>query len=163
MPPQTTEHSRYRAGLTHALAAWERAPRIVRNGVISLPTFLIDLGLLFLLARRAHLNYLVATVVSFLVANALGYFLARRLVFAGTSRGVKAGLVYFLVIAALSAFALTPLMWLSVSVFHVDIILSRIITASIVGVGGYLLNLVFNFRVAHTLGAPQPESDIPAS
>jgi putative flippase GtrA len=121
--------------------------------VISLPTFLTDLGLLFLLVRYAHLNYLVATVVAFLVANGLSYFLARWLVFVGTNRGVRAGLVYFLAIAALSAFALMPLMWLSVSVFRVDVILSRIVAASIVGVGGYMLNLMFNFRVARVQSA----------
>jgi putative flippase GtrA len=107
-----------------------------------------------LLVRQAHLNYLVATVVAFLVANGLGYFLARWLVFVGTNRGVKVGLVYFLAIAALSAFALTPLMWLFVSVLHADVILSRIAAASIVGVVAYILNLLFNFRVARMQGAP---------
>lgn len=139
--------------------AWAQTPRFFRNVAISVPTFVIDLGLLYFLVRRAHLEYLVATVVSFLVANMLSYFLARRLVFIGTKRGVRAGLFYFLAIAALSGFALTPLMWLFVSVFHVKIILSRIATASIVGVGGYLLNLVFNFRVVgaeRLAAAPDP-------
>jgi putative flippase GtrA len=77
----------------------------------------------------------------------MSYFLARRLVFAETTRGVKSGLLYFLAIATLSAIALTPLMWLFVSVFHLEIILSRMATASIVGAAGYILNLVFNFRV----------------
>ena len=134
--------------------AWGHAPRFARNAAISLPTFIFDLGLLFLLVRRAHLDYLIATVVSFLVANGLGYFLARWLVFAGTKRGLSAGLVYFLAIAALSAFAVVFLMWLSVSVFHFDVILSRIAASGIVGVGGYLLNLMVNFRVARTQGAP---------
>jgi putative flippase GtrA len=114
---------------------------------ISLSTLLIDLGLLHLLVQRARLGYLAATVVSFLVSNVLSYFLARRLVFAETNRGVKAGLFNFLAIAVLSAFALTALMWLFVSIFHLQIILSRIVAASVVGAGGYLLNLVFNFRV----------------
>jgi len=134
--------------------AWCQAPRFARNVAISLPTFLFDLGLLFLLVRRAHLDYLVATVVSFLVAHGLSYFLVRWLVFAGTKRGLSAGLVYFLAIGALSAFSVALLMWLSVSVFHFDVILSRIGAASIVGVGGYLLNLMVNFRVARTQGAP---------
>jgi len=150
----TTEQPRRRAAWSGALVVWGGAPRFVRYAAISLPTFLLDLGLLFLLVRRAHLNYLIATVVSFLVANGLGYFLARWLVFVGTKRGVGAGLVFFLAVATLSAFALTPLMWVSVDVFHIDIILSRVVTASIVGVGGYLLNLAFNFRVARPQGAP---------
>jgi len=116
--------------------AWAQAPRFVRNAAISFPTFLIDLGLLFLLVRRGHVDYLVATIVSFLIANGLSYFLARRLVFVETKRRVGAGLLYFLAIAALSAFALTPLMWQSVSVLHVDVILSRLGSAGIVGVGG---------------------------
>jgi putative flippase GtrA len=136
-----------RARLTGLFAAWGQAPRFVRNAAISAPTFLIDLGLLFLLVRRVHLDYLVATIVSFLVANALGYFLARRLVFVGTTRGVRAGLIYFLAIAALSGCALTPLMWLLVTVLHFGVILSRIGAAIIVGLGGYLLNLTVNFRV----------------
>ena len=73
----TAYHSRHRAWRARIFAAWGQVPRFVRNAVISLPTFLVDLGLLFVLIRRAHLNYLVATVVAFLVANGLGYFLAR--------------------------------------------------------------------------------------
>ena len=149
------EHSRRRAEPTRFLAAWRQAPRFVRNAAISFPTFLIDLGLLCLLVRHAHVGYLVATIVSFLVANGLSYFLARRLVFVETRRGVGTGLLYFLAIATLSASALTPMMWLSVSVFHVDVILSRITAAIVVGVGGYLLNLMVNFRVARPRGAPR--------
>ncbi len=141
------------AGRTRLFAAWNRAPRFLRNAIISAPTFLIDIGLLFLLVRRAHLNYLAATVVAFLVANGLSYLLARGLVFGETDRGMRAGLVYFLAIAALSALALIPVMWLCVSVLHTDVITSRILSATIVGVGGYLLNLTFNFRVARTRGA----------
>ncbi|HEY1446951.1 MAG TPA: GtrA family protein [Caulobacteraceae bacterium] len=119
-----------------------------------MPTFLLDLGLLYLLVRRAHLDYLVATLAAFFVANGLGYFLQRWLVFAGTKRGLGAGFIYFLAIAALSAVAVGMLMWLFVSVLHAPLIASRIGAAVIVGVGGYLLNLMVNFRVARTLGAP---------
>jgi putative flippase GtrA len=112
------------------------------------PTFVLDLGLLALLVRSAHVSYLPATIVSFLVANGLSYFLARRLVFSETRRGVGTGLLYFLVIASLSAAALAPLMWLLVGVLHFGVIVSRIGVASVVGVGGYLLNLMLNFRVA---------------
>ncbi|HEY1753150.1 MAG TPA: GtrA family protein [Caulobacteraceae bacterium] len=156
MPPAPPiDRPRRPPAAARLLAAWERAPRFVRNAAISLPTFLLDLALLYLLVRRAHVDYLIATTVSFLVANGLGYFLARWLVFAGTRRGVRAGLVYFLAIAALSAFALTPLMWLAVSVLHVEIILARVGAASIVGVGAYLLNLMVNFRVARPRGPPR--------
>jgi putative flippase GtrA len=155
MPPRsTTEHSRRRSEPSRFHVAWVQAPRFARNVAVSSPTFLFDLGLLFLLVRRAHLDYLVATVVSFLIAHGLSYFLARWLVFAGTKRSLSAGLIYFLAIAVLSAFAVALLMWLAVSLLHFDVILSRIGAASIVGVGGYLLNLMVNFRVAHTPGAP---------
>jgi len=110
--------------------------------------FLVDLGLLYVLVRRAHLHYLTATIAAYLVTNAVTYFLARRLVFEETRRGVRAGLVYFLSIGAVSAFALTPLMWLFVEVFHIDVIVSRIVAAGVTGVCGYLLNLTVNFRVA---------------
>jgi putative flippase GtrA len=148
--------SRRHAVQAGVASAWGRVPRFVRNALISLPTFLIDLGLLFLLVRRGHLNYLAATVAAFFVANALGYFLARWLVFVGTKRGLRVGFVYFLAIAILSAVALMTLMWVAVSVFHLDVIVSRVVAASVVGIGGYVLNLVFNFRVARTQDAPIP-------
>ncbi len=143
----TIGHPARRSHPARLVGAWKQAPRFVRNAAISLPTFLIDLGLLFALVRWAHVAYLAATILAFLVANGLSYFLARRLVFGETRRGVRSGLLYFLAIATLSALALTPLMWLAVSALHIDFMLSRIATASIVGVGGYLLNLMVNFRV----------------
>jgi putative flippase GtrA len=129
-------------------ARWTKTPRFVRNGLISLPTFLIDLAMLYGLVRRLHLDYRLATILAFLVANGLSYLLARRLVFEGSRRGWKSGFVYFLGIAALSAFTLTPLMWLFVEGLHIEFVVSRVVAAAIVGVGGYLLNLVFNFRIA---------------
>ena len=147
-------------------AAWERAPRFIRNALVSLPTFLIDLGLLFLLVRRAHVDYLVATVVAFLIANGMSYFLARRLVFGETQRGVGAGLVYFLIIAAAGVCALTPMMWLFVTVFHGEVMASRLASACIVGVGGYLVNLLLNFRVGRRVrasGCSIPPADGSAS
>jgi putative flippase GtrA len=150
----TTERSGRRTKVTRFFVAWGHAPRFARNAAVSFPAFLFDLGLLFLLVRLVHLDYLVATVVAFLVANGLSYFLARWLVFIGTKRGLRAGLVYYLAIAALAAFTVALLMWLFVSVFHFDVILSRIGVASIVGLGGYVLNLMVNFRVARTQGVP---------
>jgi putative flippase GtrA len=150
----TTRISARPTRLGRAHGWWGRIPRFVRNAAVSTPTFLLDLGLLFVLVRRAHLHYLAATIVSFLVANGLGYFLARWLVFPGARRGVRAGLVWFLAIAACSAFALTPLMWLLVGVLRLEVIVSRVVSACIVGVAGYLLNLVFNFRVASVRWSP---------
>jgi putative flippase GtrA len=136
--------------------AWERAPRFVRNVSISLPTFLLDLGLLFVLVRAAHLSYLPATILAFVVANGLSYFLARWLVFEGSQRGLRTGLVYYLLIAGGSALALTGLMWLCVSVLHIDVIVSRVLAASLTGIGGYLLNLLLNFRVSERQGRAGP-------
>ena len=68
-PSQTTPQDR------RILAARGQAPRFARNAAISLPTFLLDLGLLALLVRHAHVGYLAATIISFLVANGLNYFL----------------------------------------------------------------------------------------
>jgi putative flippase GtrA len=129
-------------------AHWERLPRFLRNALISFPTFVCDLVLLVFLVRYVHLGYLPATVVAFLTANVASYILARTLVFPESRRGLRAGFVYFLAIAAFSTLMLTPLMWVLVGVFHFYYVVSRILAASIVGVGGYLLNLLFNFRVA---------------
>lgn len=106
--------------------------------------------LLIVLVRCLHWPYLAATIIAFLLVNLVSYLLARRLVFAETRRGMKTGLAYYILIAALSGAMLTALMWVLVGVLHVNYVASRIVAAGAAGIGGYLLNLVFNFRLARS-------------
>ncbi len=136
------------------LRRWLNLSRFVRNAIISLPTFLCDLILLVVLVRLLAVNYMVASVVAFLVTTIVSYFLTRRLVFRGSGRGMKSGLLYFLAIAAASAALLTPLMGLFVGVLHLDIVVARILATVIVSLGGYYANRYFNFRKKRP---PQPQ------
>ena len=126
--------------------AWARTPRFVRNVLVSMPTFLLDLGLMVGLVQYVHLDYRPATILSFFVTHIIGYVLVRRLVFAESGRGPMSGLVYFLAIAATGVLLITPLMWLLVSAFHVEYVVSRVVAGVIVGLGGYLVNRYGIFR-----------------
>lgn len=125
---------------------WTRLPRFVRNVLVSLPTFLLDLGLMVVLVQYVGLDYRPATIIAFFVTHILGYVLVRRLVFAESGRGPMSGLVYFLAIAATGVLLITPLMWMLVSWFHVEYVVSRVIAGVIVGLGGYLVNRYGIFR-----------------
>jgi putative flippase GtrA len=126
--------------------AWARTPRFVRNVLVSLPTFVLDLGLMIVLVQYVGLDYRPATIASFFVTHIFSYALLRRLVFTGSDRAPMSGLVYFLAIAATGVLLITPLMWLLVSAFHIEYVVSRVVAGVIVGLGGYLVNRYGIFR-----------------
>jgi putative flippase GtrA len=135
---------------------WLGLPRFVRNTLVSLPTFLVDISLLLVLVRLLSVNYLIAGLVSFLAATVLSYFLARRMVFRESRRGMRAGFVAFLAVAAASALLLAPAMGLLVGVFHLDLVVARVIATIAVSVGAYLANRLLIFG-----GRRQPPPDLP--
>jgi len=128
--------------------------------LVSLPTFLFDLALLVILIQWLRMTYVIATVVAFIATNVLSYFLARRLVFAESRRGLKSGLVYFLAIASVSTLLLAPLMWLLVDVIRLGYFPSRILVAGVLGIAGYASNLLLNFQLPMSAEFPLPTREV---
>src|ERR1700752_3493978 len=97
---------------------WSRnaAVLLVRNSAVSVCMFLLGLVGLWLLVEFAHVNALVATAVTFLIATSLHYALARTWVYLGTERRVVPAYGFFVInamvglVVTLSLFAL--LTWL---------------------------------------------------
>lgn len=54
---------------------------LFRYGLVSACAFAVDVGLLWLLATRAHVHYLVAATLSFLAGGVVAYLLSIRFVF----------------------------------------------------------------------------------
>ena len=73
--------------------------RFLKYTSIGVGTFVLDLGLLYILTDFLGLNYVIAAGMGFLLAVTLNYFLSRKFVFAGTDRSQKEGYAIFLFIA----------------------------------------------------------------
>ena len=75
--------------------------RFLRFCAIGGTSALLSLGLLALLTRVAHLDYLLAFALTFVVMNVLSYAAARRFAFGATTVGRGTGLARYLVVACI--------------------------------------------------------------
>ena len=111
-------------------------------------TFAFDLLLLFLLIDVAHVQYLVATGVSFLIALTTNYVFSRKFVFRGTLRSVHSGYGIFLLIAFSGLAIVEFTMYQLVGQYQWNYLVARIVVGAFAGLWNYFLNLYVNFRVA---------------
>ena len=122
--------------------------RFLKYASVGGSTFLFDLLLLYVFIDYFKIYYVLATAMAFGVAVSINYFASRRFVFKGTLRAVHEGYGIFILIALAGLGAVTGLMILFVEVFHLHYIPARVITAGIVGMWNYFMNLYVNFKVA---------------
>ena len=122
--------------------------RFARYSVVGVSTLAFDLLLLAGLTELLHVPYYIGTPLAFLVAVSINYALSRKFVFKGTERPVHHAYLYFIVIAAAGAAAITGAVYVLVTYLGVYYLIARIGVAGVVGLVNYLSNLHLNFRVA---------------
>lgn len=114
---------------------------------IGVGTFVLDLGLLYILTDFLGLNYVIAAGVGFLLAVTLNYVLSRKFVFAGTDRSQKEGYAIFLFIAFIGLAIVTGGMYVLVEWWGVYYLFARVAVSGVTGLWNYLMNLYLNFKV----------------
>lgn len=122
--------------------------RFFRYSIVGTSTFALDLTLLYFLTDVLGVYYVLSAGIAFMIAVSVNYFLARKHVFAQTSRAFESGYVLFLVIAGVGLLLVMALMYLAVDVLGFGYITSRVVIAGQVGLWTYGMNLYVNFKVA---------------
>lgn len=110
-------------------------------------TFLLDLLLLFILIDLVSVYYILASVLSFMIATSLNYFLVRSYVFSQTERGIKSGYAIFLSMSGIGLFIVSIGMFVSVELLSVHYLIARGFVVAVVFLVNYFLNLHLNFKV----------------
>lgn len=128
--------------------------RFARYTAVGVSTFAFDLALLWILIETLALHYTLAAGLAFLVAVTINYFISRRVAFAGTARPRGSGLALFLTFALAGAGVVAGLMWLITTYAGLEVVLTRVLIAGIIGIGTYLMNLYVNFKVVGTPISP---------
>lgn len=120
--------------------------RFAKYAVVGGSTFGFDLLLLYIVTQYAGVPYYIATPGAFLIAVSLNYLISRRFVFRGTKRTHTVGYSVFIGIALVAA-TITTLSTALFVTLGMHFLVARTTTAVCVGIGNYLLNLFFNFKV----------------
>ena len=122
--------------------------RFSRYFAIGASTFLLDLAMLYVAVSMLSIALYVATPCSFLIAVSINYAFSRHIVFSKTNRTWNEGYTLFIVAALLGAVVTTSVVTTLVTYAGFYYLVARVIAAGIVGMGNYLFNLYFNFKVA---------------
>nr|WP_237437624.1 GtrA family protein [Altericroceibacterium endophyticum] len=119
---------------------------LFRNTVVSTAAFLLGLSALWALVTYGGMNEVLATGISFLVAQTLHYALGRTWIFRGTDRSVGTGYVIFLLNAGVGLFATVTLFALLVNYTPMHYLVARVVVSVFAGLAMFALNASFNFR-----------------
>ncbi len=122
--------------------------RFFKYALVGGSTFLFDLLLLWVLTEFFLVPYQLSTAFAFLVAVSINYFVSRRYVFKGTERRMHHGYLYFILVACGGAAVVTGAVAFLVTFLSMHYLVARVLVACFVGIGNYLFNLHFNFKVA---------------
>ncbi len=119
---------------------------LARNTVVSTGAFLLGLGVLWLLVERGGMDEVVASGVSFVVANTLHYILGRTWIFRGTDRAVASGYALFLANGVFGLVLTMALMAAFLAFTPINYLVARILVSMIAGLAMFVINAVWNFR-----------------
>ena len=117
-----------------------------RNTVVSTGVFMAGLVVLWLLVEQAGTDPVLATAISFLVANSIHYVFGRSWIFAGSERKVAAGYLLFLGNAVVGLIVTVGLFWALTTFTPMNYLVARVVVSVFAGLAVFALNAAFNFR-----------------
>lgn len=119
---------------------------LLRNTVVSTGVFLVGLGVLWLLVERAGTDPVLATAISFLIANSIHYVFGRAWIFAGSDRGRTTGYALFLLNALVGLAVTVGLFFVLTEYTPMNYIVARVLVSVFAGLAVFALNASLNFR-----------------
>lgn len=121
--------------------------RFLKYSVVGVSTFLLDLLCLWFFTEKLQISYLIVVPTAFIIISSLNYFINRVGVFHSSVRGIREGYLYFLFIILSGSLIMVFLMYLMVDILYIDVFISRVIVAGLVGIYNFALNDKFNFKM----------------
>ena len=116
--------------------------QILKFGVVGGGAFLIDYSLLFILTDIFHIYYLTSSVISFIVSFIFNYILSITWVFEAKKQDVKQ-VVLFLILSLIGLGLNQIIMYLSVDIFKIYYMVSKLFATFIVMVYNFITRKIF--------------------
>jgi putative flippase GtrA len=128
---------------------------LIRYGGVSACAFVIDAGLLWLLAKQAGIHYLVAATISFLVGGLVAYLLSIRFVFIERrlqTRSIEG--TTFIALGLVGLAVNTAVMALAVETMAAPLLVAKMASASLT----FAVNFLLRKHLLFTRGRAAPAS-----
>lgn len=124
----------------------EQGKLLLRQGLVGLACFCLNLLLMWYLVAIARIHVLAATAICFFVLNAVGHHLSRILVFVAPRPGYKKSLLRFMLVMAASLTLNLAAMALATQWLGLPYLLASTAIAALFFVGNYIAHRDWTFR-----------------
>ena len=121
--------------------------RLLRQALLSMCSFAINIALLFLFYTVFGISYLIAIPLTFLVTTAGNYLASRFFIFPETEQKMTRGFVLFSFLTLMYVICVTLSVAFLVEVYGIDVYVARIVVGFVLTGVGFFLNGRYNFRV----------------
>lgn len=121
--------------------------RFSKYGLVGVPTYLLDIGIITALMYFLDFNQTLAIVCGFLVGISINYYFEYHWVFKGTERGEVPGYFIFSIVALCGLVFIMYGTNLLVEMFDLPLLIARTITGSLLGIFGFFFNALYNFKL----------------
>ncbi|MEO6225472.1 MAG: GtrA family protein [Sphingomicrobium sp.] len=134
------------ARLHRRLFSRRAGDQLLRNTVVSVFVFAIDIALLWLFVEFGGMNKLIAATIAFVIANSIHYGFGRSWIFRGTERKPVEGYAYFLINAGIGLAVTLALFAAFMALLPANYLFDRVLASVFSGLTVFVLNAVLNFR-----------------
>lgn len=110
--------------------------QILKFGVVGVIAFVIDYGILFLLAKVIRLNELISAAISFIISLTFNYFLSTKWVFEAKKQTPKE-VIIFVLLSVVGLGINEVLIYLGTKKLGIDVMIVKLFATAIV--------MVYNF------------------
>lgn len=119
---------------------------LAKYALVSLSATLIDFILLWFFTDIAGLHYLISGAIAYLASNSYGYSTNRFWTFKARERKFIEGYLFYLSIGLIGLGITLILLNVFVESIGINYLVAKLITALIVWLWNYIMNLRFTFR-----------------
>ena len=116
--------------------------QILKFGVVGGIAFVIDYGILFLLAKVIGLNELISAAISFIISLTFNYFLSTKWVFEAKKQTPKE-VIIFVLLSVVGLGINEVLIYLGTKKLGIDVMIVKLFATAIVMVYNFITRKIF--------------------
>lgn len=121
--------------------------RGVKYSIIGVSTYTLDISIVLLLTTHTTLYYPFAVAIGFFIGVTVNFLISYHWVYADSAQTAGRGYLYFVTIALLGIVVITASTTALVETLGLSLLVARTVVATLVGIGVFLINTIFNFKV----------------
>ena len=117
--------------------------QIMKFGIVGFIAFLIDYSVFYILTDWLGINYLISSIISFIVSVIFNYILSIKWVFDVNKKQTIKDIILFIVLSSIGLLINALLMWVSVDILKIHHLIAKLIPTFVVMIWNFVTRKIF--------------------